>query len=88
MTTKLSAKGQIVIPASIRKKYSLRAGSTIEILDFGNEIVIVPLPDDPIEAARRRPHGRASLERLMKETRVEEESSERGKIRTLNEEER
>ncbi|MBO8182172.1 MAG: AbrB/MazE/SpoVT family DNA-binding domain-containing protein [Archaeoglobus sp.] len=45
MTVKMSTKGQIVLPAELRKKYKIDVGKEIEILDFGGEIVIVPIPE-------------------------------------------
>jgi len=44
MPVKISTKGQIVLPAELRRKYGIEAGSEVEILDFGGEIVIVPVP--------------------------------------------
>jgi len=43
-SVKVSTKGQIVLPADIRKKYGIEEGGEVEILDFGKEIVIVPVP--------------------------------------------
>ncbi len=43
VTVKVSSKGQIVLPKSIREKFGINAGDEVEILDFGSEIVIVPL---------------------------------------------
>ncbi len=43
-TTKVSMKGEIELPAAIRMKYGIDAGKEVEILDFGKEIVIVPVP--------------------------------------------
>ncbi len=45
MSVKISSKGQIVLPAEIRRKYKIEAGKSVEILDFGGEIVIVPVPE-------------------------------------------
>ena len=45
MPTKISARGQISLPAGLRKKYGIKAGCEVEILDFGGEIVIVPVPE-------------------------------------------
>ena len=43
-TTKVSMKGEIELPVEIRRKYGIDAGKEVEILDFGKEIVIVPVP--------------------------------------------
>ncbi len=45
MPVRISTKGQIVLPAELRKKYDIEAGKEFEILDFGGEIVIVPVPE-------------------------------------------
>ena len=45
MPVKISMKGQVVLPAEIRRKYEIEAGMEVEILDFGGEIVIVPVPE-------------------------------------------
>ncbi|MFH1454300.1 MAG: AbrB/MazE/SpoVT family DNA-binding domain-containing protein [Armatimonadota bacterium] len=52
MTIKISNKGQIVIPASIRAKYGLKPKSKVELIDLGNEIVIVPIPGKSCKDAR------------------------------------
>ena len=46
MTVTISARGQMVIPALIRKKYGLKSESKVEILDLGKEVVLVPLPKE------------------------------------------
>lgn len=48
---KVLAKGQIVIPASIRKKYGIYPGTEVQIFEYGNIIYLVPPSKDPIEQA-------------------------------------
>ena len=45
MPARVSTKGQLVLPARIRKKYGIDPGKEVEILDFGGEIVIVAVPE-------------------------------------------
>jgi len=52
-TTKVSAKGWVVIPKSLREKYGLRKGSQVQVIDYGQVIVLVPLPGDPVEVRAR-----------------------------------
>ena len=47
-----TVKGQIVIPAPIRKKFKIRKGSRVNIYEEGDRIVVEPLPDDPIQEGR------------------------------------
>jgi AbrB family looped-hinge helix DNA binding protein len=48
-SVKILAKGQMVIPASIRKKYSIQPGCKIQIFEYGDLIYIVPPSKDPIK---------------------------------------
>lgn len=52
MTVTVSIKGQMVIPSDIRKKYHIKPRTKVEIFDKGKEIVIIPLPDDPVKDSR------------------------------------
>jgi AbrB family looped-hinge helix DNA binding protein len=49
-TATVSAKGWVVIPKSMRDKHGLKKGSRVQVLDYGQILAIVPLPDDPVEA--------------------------------------
>lgn len=42
MKTKLSTKGQVVIPRTVRLKLQLRPGDTLETAVEGDRIVLVP----------------------------------------------
>ena len=50
-TVKTLSKGQIVIPAGIRKRYRIEPGSKIQIMEYGGIIYLVPPVEDPIRAA-------------------------------------
>jgi len=65
---KVLAKGQVVIPASMRKKYSIQPGSKIQIFEYGNLIYLVPPAEDPVEQAMGCLPATPSLsEELLKE---------------------
>ena len=49
MILTISNKGWVVIPAELRKKYNLRAGSKVVIVDYGGVLAIVPAVKDPIK---------------------------------------
>jgi AbrB family looped-hinge helix DNA binding protein len=42
METKISSKGQVVVPASFRRKLNLRAGDALEARIDGTDIVLTP----------------------------------------------
>ena len=50
-TATVSKKGWVVIPSDIRKEYNLKPGSKVAVVAHGSVIQLVPMPDDPIEAA-------------------------------------
>jgi len=61
----------MVIPAPIRKKYGIRKNSSVELIDTGEEIVIIPLPDrDSFNASRGILKG-VSTKDLIKSRRAE-----------------
>ena len=47
-----TVKGQIVIPADIRRKFNIKRGSRVNIYDEGNRIIVEPLPEDPVQKGR------------------------------------
>ena len=68
----VSAKGWVVIPAELRRKYNLRPGVRVRIVDYGGVLSIVPENDDPVANAAGMLHCRKSLtEALLAEHRAE-----------------
>jgi len=50
-TVKVLNKGQVVIPAKIRKKYRMKPGSKLQVVEYGGMIYLIPPVSDPIQAA-------------------------------------
>ncbi|WP_456365998.1 AbrB/MazE/SpoVT family DNA-binding domain-containing protein [Thermococcus sp.] len=74
VTVKVSSKGQIVLPKIIREKFGIREGDEIEVLDLGDEIVLVPVKKN------LKLRGLVRFERpvreILREVRNEEEKLE------------
>jgi AbrB family looped-hinge helix DNA binding protein len=71
-TVKTLSKGQIVIPADIRKRYHIEAGTEIQIMEYGGIIYLIPPVEDPIRAACGILPSKPSLsEKLLKERKSE-----------------
>jgi len=67
---KTLAKGQIVIPAGLRKKYHIEPGTELQIMEYGGIIYLVPPVEDPIKEARGALPSRPSLAgQLLRERR-------------------
>lgn len=73
-TTVVTTKGQIVIPAEIRKKYGLKVGTRIRFDDQDGEIKLVPITEEVIKnnIGLLRTEGKL-LKALHKEKEIERE---------------
>lgn len=71
--SKATIKGQVIIPASLRKKFNIQKGTRVAIMEGeGRVILIKPLPDDPIEASRGMLKGKTSLTKALLKDRLDE----------------
>jgi AbrB family looped-hinge helix DNA binding protein len=71
-TVKTLAKGQIVIPAEMRKKYRIETGTEMQIMEYGGVIYIIPPVEDAIRSACGILPSRPSLGRELLRERSEE----------------
>ncbi len=66
MRSTITTRGQTVIPAEIRRRFHLDPSKRLEWIVDDENIRIVPVTEDPIEAFRGRGKG-GSTERLLQE---------------------
>ena len=69
MKTHVSAKGQIVIPAALRRKYGIKNGTKIIVIDVGNAIVLKPITQQSLKNLQGSLKGKMGLKALMDERR-------------------
>lgn len=72
-TTVMTERGQISVPAELRKKYKFQRGQKFAWLDTGTSLKLIPIPDDPVAALRGIGKGENLLEKLLEERRKERE---------------
>ncbi len=65
MEARVSVKGQIVIPASLRRKYGIKSGTKIQIHDDGERIILKPIADDFYGKLRGSLKGKKALKVLI-----------------------
>jgi len=67
METYATTKGQIVIPASLRRKYGIKVGTKIMVSDNGDEIVLKPVNEQYLRKLQGSLKGTGALAILMEE---------------------
>lgn len=73
MKTYISTKGQLVIPAKLRRKYGIKPGTRIQVIDRGNQIVLQPITEEYIRKLRGSLKGGNALRILEEERRKDKE---------------
>ena len=75
MVSTVTVRGQISIPAEIRKRHHITAHTKMAWLDDGHIITVLPVPENPIKALRGKFKDVDLLGLLLKE-RAEERNRE------------
>ncbi|MGB8644246.1 MAG: AbrB/MazE/SpoVT family DNA-binding domain-containing protein [Anaerolineae bacterium] len=73
-TATISEKGWIVIPAEMRRKYDLRPGAQVMLVDYGGVLAIVPALQSPVQDSAGLVKGGRSLTAALKEERAREQA--------------
>jgi len=85
--TRATEKGQIVIPAPLRKKYGIKKGTRIQIYEQGDQIVLNPLSPEVIRAKLQKLRGIAkggpSLTKELEAERARDKEKEERRIENL-----
>jgi AbrB family looped-hinge helix DNA binding protein len=73
METYATVKGQIVIPATLRRKYGIKNGTKIIVTDIGDAIVLKPVTEQYLKNLQGSLKGKGGLKVLMDEHRKDKE---------------
>jgi AbrB family looped-hinge helix DNA binding protein len=74
METYATTKGQIVIPAALRRKFGIKEGTKIIVIDGGDDIILRPVTHERISKLRGSLKGKGSLQMLLDERRKDKEN--------------
>ena len=74
METYATVKGQVVIPAALRRKYGIKKGTKLIVTDTGDGIVLKPVTEQYLKNLQGSLKGKGGLKVL-----VEERSKDRKK---------
>jgi AbrB family looped-hinge helix DNA binding protein len=69
MKTRSNAKGQIVIPAILRRKYGIKEGTRIIISENGDSIILKPITEEYLMKLQGSLKGTRALKVLIDERR-------------------
>jgi AbrB family looped-hinge helix DNA binding protein len=72
-SAKISQKGWVVIPVEYRRRYGLEPGDSVQIVDYGGVLALVPRSGDAIEDARGMLPGASLTKALLHERAREKE---------------
>jgi len=73
ISSKVTSKGQIVIPKKIREKYGIHPSTSIHWIEKEEGILMVPDSDDPIISARGMLKGSGLMKAYLLEKKKEKE---------------
>ena len=66
MQSTVTSRGQTVVPAELRRRYRIEAGTPLEWIDTGEGIRVMPLPRDIVGALRGLSRGEKLNEKLRR----------------------
>ena len=73
METYATVKGQIVIPAALRRKCGIKNGTKIIITDIGDAIILKPVTEQYLKNLQGSLKGTGGLKVLLEERRKDKE---------------
>jgi len=73
METYATVKGQIVIPAALRRKYGIKNGTKIIVTDIGDAIVLKPVTEQYLRNLQGSLKGKGGLKMLLEERHKDKE---------------
>ena len=73
METHVTAKGQVVIPVALRRKYGITVGTKVHIYEENDRIILQPVTRETIRKVRGMFKGAGALKALVADRKRERE---------------
>lgn len=77
ITSRVTSKGQVVIPKKLRTKYAIASTTSIRWIEKEDGILMVPENSDPIQAARGMFQDSGLLQSLLSAKKEDKEREDR-----------
>jgi len=68
----VTTKGQLVIPSRLRRKYGIRRGTRVAIIEEESRMILQPLTEQFVSKLRGSLKGEASALNVLKESRKQD----------------
>ena len=82
-TAYVSSKGQLVIPASLRRRFGIKAGTKVRFIERDGEIVIQPITSEFIRSVCGMLRSDKSMTRELLKERAKDRQREERKLERL-----
>ena len=80
-TAYVTSKGQLVVPARIRRRYGIKPGTRINFVEEGDRIIFQPVTRDYIDSFcgifKQKPGEKSVVQELIEQRRAEKEKEDR-----------
>ena len=76
----VTSKGQLVIPAKLRRRYGIKAGTKVRFIERGGEIVFQPVTSTYIRSLCGLLKSETSVTRELLEERARDKEREEAKV--------
>ena len=73
MRTKLTKRGQTVVPAKIRRHFNLGTSSRLQWMIEGDIITVLSIPKDPVNALKGKMKGDITFKKFMDDRKLDRE---------------
>jgi len=82
-TAYVSSKGQLVVPARIRRRYGIKPGSKVRFIERENEILLQPVTKEYIQSVCGLLKSGTSVTRALLKERAKDKKREEAKLARL-----